>query len=212
MKKGVTILFIALGILSLAACEKQPAESVETESAMTEVQLMVGDIILADGSTVKAADFSEIDEENLPIAVIAGFQEDGTLLGVGVHRSDTPLQWEEDQADGDSEAARPAFRFVDAYAETYSLTGEFASGWYMPCIRELCDLYENRETVNVSLKKIHELDKGASMDGLETNWYWSSSESDTEEGYTWFVHFFNGYAGECPRNFTNVHVLVMRAF
>ena len=50
------------------------------------------------------------------------------------------------------------------------------------------------------------------MNGLTTNWYWSSSQADSADDYAWFVHFFNGYAGECPKNFTNVHVIAIRDF
>ena len=32
------------------------------------------------------------------------------------------------------------------------------------------------------------------------------------DDYAWFVHYFNGYAGEYPKNFTNVHALAVRAF
>ena len=58
----------------------------------------------------------------------------------------------------------------------------------------------------------YELDEEAAMNGLETNWYWSSSQAGAEDDYAWFVHYFNGYAGECPKNFTNVHALAVRVF
>lgn len=106
----------------------------------------------------------------------------------------------------------PAFDFVNTYAETYKLTDSYATGWYMPSIAELCTVYENEKEINVSLQKIYELDNSAAVNGLDTNWYWASSQSDSKDDYAWFVHFYNGYAGECPKNFTNVHVLVVRAF
>lgn len=31
----------------------------------------------------------------------------------------------------------------------------------------------------------------------------------SEDDYAWLVHYFNGYAGECPKNFTNVHALAV---
>lgn len=212
----------------------------------------VGDIILANGSAVRETDLTAITEGNLPIAVIAGFKEDGTAFGIGVHRSDTPLQWAADNSMGyatgfadtmctqnpdsnfsgdkdgsdnwdvictqdskdtaDTATNYPAFHFVNTYAETYNLTGDLASGWYMPSIAELCDIYQNRVAVNASLQHIYSLDNHAAMNGLETNWYWSSSQAGSEDNYAWFVHYFNGYAGECPKNFTNVHALVVRAF
>lgn len=223
-----------------------------TDDGTATTQYALGDIILADGSVISVEDFTDVDEGNFPIAVIAGYREDGTAFGVGVHRSDTPLQWAADDSSGyaigftenvstqdsgsgfsgdldgsdnwnvicsqdeggtaDAATNYPAFYYISTYAATYELTGEYASGWYMPSIAELCDIYENRETVNRSLKKIYALDGDAAMEGLDTNWYWSSSQSGSADDYEWFVHYFNGYAGECPKNFTNVHALAVRAF
>ena len=73
-------------------------------------------------------------------------------------------------------------------------------------------MYENRLEINAALEKIYELDHSAAMDGLTTNWYWSLSQANSEDDYAWFVHFFNGYAGECPKNFTNVHAIAIRDF
>lgn len=115
-------------------------------------------------------------------------------------------------SDGTAKAENnyPAFHFVNTYAETYGLTDAYASGWYLPSIAELSTVYENRDAINAALEKIYELDHSAAMNGLTTNWYWSSSQADSEDDYAWFVHFFNGYAGECPKNFTNVHVIAIR--
>ncbi|MDO5540269.1 MAG: hypothetical protein Q4F83_09335 [Eubacteriales bacterium] len=277
MKKTAISILIAFLALSMAACSNtnsKPASSDESivkpdearvesdNSTVKELeesennavisQFEIGDIILADGSVMREADLTTIDSSNVPIAVIAGFQEDGTAFGVGVHRSDTPLQWAADDSAGyttnfteniciqesdfdfsgdtdgsdnwtvictqdsedtmDAATYYPAFYFVNTYAETYKLTGNIALGWYMPSIAELCDIYQNREAVNASLRYIYSLDGSAAMNGLETNWYWSSSQAGSEDDYAWFVHYFNGYAGECPKNFTNVHALAVRAF
>lgn len=213
---------------------------------------IVGDIILADGSAVKSEELMEMDSRNCPIAIIAGYRADGVALGVGIYRSDAPLQWaadgsvgyatgfaenvcvqdsdtsfvgDQDGSDnweviclqdksgtGDAAENYPAFHFINTYGEAHGLTGAYALDWYMPSISELCLIYENRETINASLHRIHELDDSGMMDGLGTNWYWASSQSGSEEDYAWFVHYFNGYAGECPKNFTNVDVLAVRAF
>lgn len=106
----------------------------------------------------------------------------------------------------------PAFAFAHAYAETYDLTGDMADGWYLPSIAEVCAIYANREAVNASLRLIHALDDAAAMDGLGTNWYWSSSQSSARDDYAWFVHYFNGYVSDCPKNFTNLHALAVKRF
>lgn len=215
-------------------------------------QYTIGDIVLADDTVVNVENFTIVDHANLPVAVIAGYKDDGTAFGIGVHRSDIPLSWAlSDTAgfstkftdiacgqdvnaaligdvdgsdnwsaicamDGDGatnvQKNYPAFHFVNTYAVTYDLDGAYISGWYMPSIAELCTVYENREEVNIALEKIYALDPSAAMDGLSTNWYWSSSQADSEDDYVWFVHYRNGYIGECPKNFTNLHVIVTRNF
>ena len=277
MKKTVISILMVFLTLSMAACQStappsgssddpssKPDEALmesadstvegpaDSKNDSVSIQYEIGDIILSDSSIVKEADLTIIDTSNVPIAVIAGFLEDGTAFGVGVHRSDTPLQWASDDSAGysasftdtvciqrpdlsfsgdkdgrdnwdricardsedTSDAAEnyPAFHFVNTYAATYNLTGDYASGWYMPSIAELCDIYQNREAVNNSLQQIYLLDADAAMAGLGTHWYWSSSQAGSENDYAWFVHYFNGYAGECPKNFTNVHALAVRAF
>lgn len=240
----IIILSVVIFTISLTACNNK--------DNTTNNQYVIGDIILADGSIVKSSNLTTVDSSNSPIAVIAGFKDDGTAFGVGVHRSNSPLQWAADNSagytikftdtvciqnsdssfigDGDGsnnwdticsqdksgtiDAANnyPAFHFINTYAETYNLSGIYTSGWYMPSIAELYVIYQNREVVNSSLQKIYELDNNASMNGLDTNWYWASSQADSEDDYAWFVHYFNGYAGECPKNFTNVHVIAIRIF
>lgn len=227
-------------------------EPKENKNDFVSAQYKIGDIVLADGSIVKETDLTIVDSSNVPIAVIAGYQEDGAAFGIGVHRSDTPLQWAADDSVGyvtsftdticmqesdfgfsgdkdgsdnwdvictqdnedtvDTVINYPAFHFVNTYAETYNLTGSMALGWYMPSIVELCDIYQNREAINKSLQCIYNLDNQAAMNGLGTNWYWSSSQAGSENDYAWFVHYFNGYAGECPKNFSNVHALAVRVF
>lgn len=242
MKKVFASALLALLTLSVA----------EGKNGFVSAQYEVGDIILGDGSAVREAELTVIDSNHIPIAVIAGFREDGTAFGIGTHRSDAPLQWAADDSAGyaasfadlvctqksefdfsgdmdgsdnwevictqdkqdtlDSALHYPAFHFVNTYAEVYKLPGDYASGWYMPSISELCDIYQNREDIDDSLTHIYRLDEHAAMDGLGSNWYWSSSQAGAEEDYAWFVHYFNGYAGECPKNFTNVHVLAVREF
>lgn len=106
----------------------------------------------------------------------------------------------------------PAFYFASTYAEKYKLIGEYSSDWYIPSIAELCIIYKNRESINNSLQKIYKLDNNLAINELGTNWYWSSSQAKKQDDYAWFVHFVNGYAGECPKNFTNLHTLVIHEF
>lgn len=262
--KLLTLILSMLMTVSLAACDTRgphpsaggtpPAVSSETTDGAangndgTAIQHAVGDIVLADGTVTTAAELTSVDSANPPVAVIAGIRDDGAPFGVGVHRSNTPLQWapastagnltnftetactdsstgdtdgsdnwdvicaEDAQGAADAEKNYPAFYFINTYADAFKLPESCAGGWYLPSIAELCTVYENREAINASLEKINELDNGASMDGLGTNWYWSSSQSGSSDDYAWFVHYFNGYAADCPKDFDNLHVLAVRAF
>ena len=263
--KILTPVLLILMTVSLTACDNSglqlsdsntpPAVSMETTNGSagggsdgTTIQYVVGDVILADGTVTQAGDLTAVDSANPPVAVIAGTRDDGTLFGVGVHRSSAPLQWapagtagntisfaetictdsstgdtdggdnwdvicsQDAQGAADAEKNYPAFYFINTYADAFKLPESCAAGWYMPSITELCTVYENRETINHSLEKIYGLDSSASMEHLGTNWYWASSQSGGNENYAWFVHFFNGYAADCPKDFDNLHVLAVRAF
>lgn len=215
----------------------------------------IGDIILADGSVIAGNDFTAADSGNPPAAVIAGQNDDGTFWGVGVHRSEEPLQWapentagyttkftgivctpdnrsadvrfsgdaggsgsweiiclEDPQGTADAAANYPAFHFVNTYAESHGLTGKYSDGWYLPGIAKLSVLYDNRNAVNASLQSIYRQDPAAAMNGLGTNWYWTSSQSASDNDYAWFMHYFNGYSDCCPKSFTNLHVLAVHDF
>ena len=64
----------------------------------------------------------------------------------------------------------PAFNWVNNYATTYSLTGDYAGGWYLPTVAELSMMYRVRTSVNAFLEK-------AGGKPLGTGTYWSSSQS-----------------------------------
>lgn len=257
MKKIVIFILSVFMTMSLTACNNNTlSENIDSKDNKEIFHYEIGNIILEDGSVVRAQDLNQIDNSCLPIAIIVDLRDDGTLLGMGVHRSETALQWAKDNSIGystrfediiaeshdenadeanftgdidgsdnwnyiclsDKQNAEinpnnyPAFQFVNTYAKNYQICDNYASHWYMPSIAELCTIYKNRETINFSLQKIYELDKNAAMNGLGTNWYWSSSQSKSNDEYVWFVHYYNGYISDCPKNFTNLHVLAVRVF
>lgn len=53
----------------------------------------VGQIILADGTLADSSSYSEINTNNPPVAVVAGFNEYGMAFGVGLHQSEKELMW-----------------------------------------------------------------------------------------------------------------------
>ena len=67
----------------------------------------------------------------------------------------------------------PAFDYVNTYANTFGLTGEYAEGWYMPSIAELYSIYKNAIVLNNVIKALDGTDLGS-----DSNYnYWSSSQS-----------------------------------
>lgn len=78
----------------------------------------------------------------------------------------------------------PAWEWVNAYATTANLTGEYASGWYLPTVAELCMLYRVKATVNAALE-------AAGGTKIVDNYYWSSSQSSTNSK-AWMVKFDGG--------------------
>ncbi len=98
----------------------------------------------------------------------------------------------------------PAWEWVNAYAMTANLKGDYASGWYLPTIAELCMLYREKDTVNSALEK-------AGGTKIADTGYWSSSQYASDNGSAWDVWFPDGtlyYIGKAA----SVSVCPVRAF
>ena len=79
----------------------------------------------------------------------------------------------------------PAWEWVNAYATTASLTGDYASGWYLPTVAELSMLYRKKDTVNSALEK-------AGGTKIADAGYWSSSQHASQNDVAWIVWFDDG--------------------
>lgn len=202
---------------SVKAVDKVGNEG-KSASILVNLKYNVGDIILTDGTKVDVADVESysIDENNKPVAVIAGFNTNGVALGLGLKKSEDMLTWALKDTSGfsteftdiiaefsgsstdgftftgdldgsdnwnyicsvdpegtkDAATNYPAFDFAENYGTTQGYSDEFASGWYIPSISELYEVYKNKPTLNKSLKK---------ADGFEIDrsWFWSSSQSSS---------------------------------
>ena len=98
----------------------------------------------------------------------------------------------------------PAWAWIESYAATAGLTGTYATGWYMPSIKELCDLYKVKNTVNNSISK-------TSGTQMVTSSYWSSSQYASYDYYAYFLSFTDG--GCNPSNKSNYSdMCAVRAF
>jgi len=98
----------------------------------------------------------------------------------------------------------PAWEWVNAYATTANLTGEYASGWYLPTVAELCMLYRAKDTVNAALEK-------ADGTKIADAYHWSSSQSSTDNRKAWMVKFDSGKLMDTYKG-NNWYVCGVRAF
>ena len=80
----------------------------------------------------------------------------------------------------------PGWAFVEGYATTAGLTGDYANGWYMPSIQELCTLYGVKDTVNAALSKISGAVQIAALS------HGSSSQNSSIANQAWFIDFGDG--------------------
>ena len=100
----------------------------------------------------------------------------------------------------------PAWEWVNAYATTTNLTGDYASGWYLPTVAELSMLYTAKGTVNSALEK-------AGGTKIADTAYWSSSQGASNDNSAWVVWFHDGYLSTEYKDASySVSVCTVRAF
>ena len=100
----------------------------------------------------------------------------------------------------------PAWNWVNAYATTTALlTGDYASGWYLPTVAELSMLYRAKDTVNAALK-------AAGGTKIADTGYWSSSQVSSHNLGAWIVWFDDGSLSDSNKTSNDVSVCGVRAF
>ena len=232
------------GKVTISAKAGEKTDSVEI-TVKTPVE---GDIILTDGTTFDVANIASYttDENNKSVAVVAGFNAKGAVLGLGLKKS--ALKWarswgtgyytsfkdiiaycskdtssgytftgdldgsnnwdvicsEDPENTKDAATSYPAFNFANIYGTSQEYTGDFASGWYIPSISELYEIYKNKETLQTSLTKVG----GFTIDTIV---YPSSSQSSTNNETSLVLNFSNGIVYNGYKDNT-YDVLVVRAF
>lgn len=173
---------------------------------------VVGDFVLKDG-TILSKDSTP--ESGTVVAVIVRAAANGKpALGVGIVHSESGLAWctssaagystnitalqgDTDGSDGweklkaaCSDAASnpenyPAWNYSLTYAKNNGLTGDLATGWYLPTVAELYTIYQNKTAVDTSLSKA-----GGSTFG--TTFYWSCCQDPSGNNLAQELYFNNG--------------------
>ena len=99
----------------------------------------------------------------------------------------------------------PAWNYSLTYAETNNLTGDLATGWYLPTVAELYTIYQNKTAVDASLSKA-----GGSQFG--TSSYWSCCQNPSDNNYARKVYFDDGLMSSYKKNSNSEYVCSVRAF
>lgn len=99
----------------------------------------------------------------------------------------------------------PAWNYSLTYAKTNGLTGDLATGWYLPTVAELYTIYQNQTAVDASLSKA-----GGSTFG--TSWYWSCCQGPSYSDDARGLSFYNGLMGNFCKDNCNYFVCSVRAF
>ncbi|MDY4525589.1 MAG: fibronectin type III domain-containing protein [Treponema sp.] len=102
----------------------------------------------------------------------------------------------------------PAWNYCRNYGATNGLTGDLATGWYLPTVAELYTIYQNKTVVDASLSKA-----GGSTFG--TSWYLSCCQYPSSDEYARILNFNHGdmnYNANGDKSYGNNYVCSVRAF
>ena len=99
----------------------------------------------------------------------------------------------------------PAWNYSLTYAKTNGLTGDLATGWYLPTVAELYTIYQNKTAVDESLSKA-----GGSTFG--TSYYWSCCQDPSDLNAARGLYFYGGYMTNTTKLINDDFVCSVRAF
>ena len=195
----------------------------------------VGDFVLKDGTILSKDETPESgtvaavivraatnDKPALGVGIVHNKMAWCTQYAVGYGKDITALQGDKtsdymDGSDGwkilkeacsDAESNPenyPAWNYSLTYAKNNGLTGDLATGWYLPTVAELYTIYENKTVVDESLSKA-----GGSQFG--TSCYWSCCQYPSNSSSARVLNFFNGNMGSYAKNYDSHYVCSVRAF
>lgn len=105
----------------------------------------------------------------------------------------------------------PAFNYVNNYASTFGLAGDYAEGWYMPTFAELYYVFQAKDVLNSVLEELG----GIQISSNNNDFYWTSSQCDDYDKSVWLV-YAHGPTGTSEKSYNNIYfharVLCVRSF
>ena len=99
----------------------------------------------------------------------------------------------------------PAWNYCRNYGATNGLTGDLATGWYLPTVAELYTIYQNKAVVDESLSKA-----GGSQFG--TSCYWSCCQNPSLNDFARVLGFYSGNMGYDYKSNYSSYVCSVRDF
>ncbi|MBS7310403.1 MAG: chitobiase/beta-hexosaminidase C-terminal domain-containing protein [Treponema sp.] len=99
----------------------------------------------------------------------------------------------------------PAWNYSLTYAKNNGLTGDLATGWYLPTVAELYTIYQNKTAVDESLSKAG----GSTFDNYN---YWSCCQYPSNYDRARVLFFYNGSMGSNSKDINFNYVCSVRAF
>ncbi len=101
----------------------------------------------------------------------------------------------------------PAFEYAKNYGSTNGCTGAYASGWYLPSIAELYQIYNQRTSIDAAIALC-----GLTGNFSSTN-FWSSSQYPFVDTAAYSLHFSTGFSYyDKDTDIFNDYVCAVRAF
>ena len=99
----------------------------------------------------------------------------------------------------------PAWNYSLTYAKNNGLTGDLATGWYLPTVAELYTIYQKKDVVNASLSKAGGWQFGTSL-------YWSCCQDPSTNYYARELDVGYGIMNDVDKNANGFCVCSVRAF
>ena len=196
---------------------------------------VVGDFVLKDGTILSKDETPESgtvaavivraatnDKPALGVGIVHNKMAWCTQYAVGYGKNITALQGDKtsdymDGSDGwkilkeacsDAESKPenyPAWNYSLTYAKNNGLTGDLATGWYLPTVAELYTIYQNKDVVDASLSKA-----GGSQFG--TSSYWSCCQYPSYSVRARLLYFGDGGMDSVGKYYSGNYVCSVRAF
>ena len=138
---------------------------------------------------------------NTNITALQGDETSGYMNG-----SDGWERLKEACSDAESNPDKyPAWNYCRNYGATNGLTGDLATGWYLPTAAELYTIYQNKTAVDESLSK-------AGGNQFGKSWYWSCCQYPSYSVRARLLYFGDGGMDSVGKYYSGNYVCSVRAF